>query len=509
MIPLVVVISLLAGVVAVSQGGEEPPQSVKPVAPVPYVFGSSVCASCHNQIKNPSFNDADLASFMCGMSEFAIFNEQDKHRLAYKALEGPRGREMTRLLGTDVTKIDACINCHSVPDRLSTRQNYEQTEGVTCVACHGLYADWVKQHFETKSTWRALDRNQKETRYGMTDLWNPVRRAETCGSCHIGNHAEGKVITHAMYAAGHPPLPSLETASFGDAEPRHWETFREKSPARRQLSNPTPNPSNLETAQLAVIGGLVNLKMSSKLLIDEAAASKPSTVGAAWPDFARFDCYACHHELARADGASWRQLRARGRSPGRPTVPEWPMALVRVGIQSAAPAVAKSREASLNDLLAPFEQSLKNRPFGDTQTLISTARGISAWADALIADLETTVFDAAKARDVLDKLCKLATTTIPDYDSARQIAWTFRVIHRELTPKPQADPEIDRELAALTAELALDLPPSRTKEFIAQGESFAERSRSITSFAPARFHAHFVVIARRLAGLPLAQTAGR
>ena len=65
----------------------------------------------------------------------------------------------------------------------------------------------------------------------MTDLWDPVRRAETCASCHVGNHDEGKVVTHAMYAAGHPPLPGFETATFGDLEPRHWQYLSEKTPA--------------------------------------------------------------------------------------------------------------------------------------------------------------------------------------------------------------------------------------------------------------------------------------
>ena len=62
----------------------------------------------------------------------------------------------------------------------------------------------------------------------MIDVRNPVRRAEQCFSCHIGNVEEGKLVTHAMYAAGHPPLPSIEIESFAKQMPRHWRYLDEK-----------------------------------------------------------------------------------------------------------------------------------------------------------------------------------------------------------------------------------------------------------------------------------------
>jgi hypothetical protein len=33
---------------------------------------------------------------------------------------------------------------------------------------------------------------------------------ERCTSCHVGREADGRFVTHEMYAAGHPPLPPLE-----------------------------------------------------------------------------------------------------------------------------------------------------------------------------------------------------------------------------------------------------------------------------------------------------------
>jgi hypothetical protein len=100
---------------------------------------------------------------------------------------------MGERLGREAIKIDACLNCHAVPDPAvpATGQNRSRlADGVTCVACHGVFAQWVETHARYEDDeWRKLDRKSKERDYGMTDLWNPVRRAEVCASCHIGNHA--------------------------------------------------------------------------------------------------------------------------------------------------------------------------------------------------------------------------------------------------------------------------------------------------------------------------------
>ena len=174
--------------------------------------------SCHDQENTRRLSPARSRRLICQMTEFPIYDTQDKHKLAYSALTGDRGKEMSRLLGYDVKTKDQCLNCHSTADRDKGTQFYSrEDEGVTCVACHGTVAEWVEIHQRTgDGPWQKLDRKTKEELYGMNDLWDPVRRAETCASCHIGNYAQGKVVTHAMYAAGHPPLPSFEAATFSE-----------------------------------------------------------------------------------------------------------------------------------------------------------------------------------------------------------------------------------------------------------------------------------------------------
>ncbi len=511
-IALACVAALGAAAATLGRGGEQAPAGRAPAADPTnrklFVLGARGCANCHDGGRIRKDTPEELARWICRMDEFPIFDAQDKHKLAFKGLTGPRGQQMSRLLGTDVTKLEACVNCHSVPGRGIEMQQYvREDDGVTCVACHGAFEEWVEKHQSGSKAWRNLDRHDKEHRFGMTDLWDPIRRAETCASCHIGNHQEGKVITHAMYAAGHPPLPGFETSTFGDAQPPHWEYLSQKSEARLKRIMPAANPKNLESTQLVVIGGLVELRESMKLLADEAAATKPATVGARWPDFARFDCYACHHELDRAEEGSWRQARFRGGAPGRPLAPDWPMALVQLGIAAGDSASATIRQDRLDQSLSKVQHSLKSRPFGDAPTLGPAAREVAGWADSAIHDLKDTVFDAAKARTLLDRLCKLAAGRNPDYDSARQIAWAFRVIYREAVPEDRRDPEIVRELAALESELDLDLPPARKQAQIET--ALPDRLKKAAEFNPATFQDHFGRIAGRLAAPTPARAASR
>src|SRR5262249_11781730 len=136
------------------------------------------------------------------------------------------------------------------------------------VACHGAYKEWFVEHGVFAKAWREMSREDKETKKGMFDLWNPVKRAEKCASCHIGNRAERKVLTHEIYAAGHPPLPSFEAATFSDQMPRHWQYLAEKKPEVQQLLH---FDGKLERTHLALVSAAVSLREAMKLVAEEAA----------------------------------------------------------------------------------------------------------------------------------------------------------------------------------------------------------------------------------------------
>jgi hypothetical protein len=497
-------------------GGQPAPRLDRPEAGLtPGVYLALQCKGCHDQDQTHNYAQSLLEKMVCRMTEWKYYDGMDMHQIAFRSLQTARSREMVKQLGyldRKATDVEACLACHAV--RAAGSKQFDPqavVEGVTCVACHGAYADWVRIHPESillvgrgsgnggkprRIDWTDLSRTEKEQQFGMTDLWDPVRRAETCAACHVGKVEQGKIVTHAMYAAGHPPLPGFELATFGDAQPRHWQNVLEKTPERQRRFKPFDS-HNLEQTQLVVDGALVVLREWMTLFADQSAATTPDPAGSQSRDFARFDCYACHHELQAPNGVPWRQIRRVDGHPGRPATPGWPLILIQLATVAAGPQEAAARENEFSQLLAEFHAGIRSRPFGDPARAVPAARKIAAWTDTMLERLNQTTFDSTAARQLLDRLCKLAQERTPDYDRARQIAWAFRVIYREISPDEKRDPVCELAIADLEAELALNLT-ERNKRIPIE-ESLPDRLRAIAAFDPESFQAHFETIAERLA----------
>jgi hypothetical protein len=418
----------------------------------------------------------------------------DKHQEAFKVLKGERGRQMAERLGYDVVTSDRCTTCHggALTDaptaKVSKENGFTPDDGVGCVVCHGPYLEWVKEHgfpFNLEK-WRHFSREKKEKEFGMTDLWDPVTRAGLCASCHIGNAAEGKVVTHEMYAAGHPPLPSFEVASFCDQMPRHWQLLREKDDEVKKVL--AFDGREREQTRLVLVGAAVALRSAMRLLADEAARSV-RTQGGGGLDFASFDCAACHHNLK---SSSWRQASG---STGRPAERPWSAALVRLVILHTA---ADDPEASRQQL-ADFEKALKEvhagftaRPLGDVRRVGPAAQQLAKWADDLARQAAKAPCDAEHARKLLHQLPALYQTRTVDYDSARDIAWALRVMYHELEPNP--DKEAMEALDALDRSLRLQLP-SGTERSIS-GE-LGKNLEAMNNYDPEEFKKALARVASR------------
>ena len=102
------------------------------------------------------------------------------------------------------------------------KDDFSFQDGVNCEVCHGPLD--ITKH--TEADWRLNDPDNKR-KMGMADLRNPATRAELCLSCHVGNAEAGRVVTHPMYAAGHPPLPSVDIARFVKNIPQHWRDMNQ------------------------------------------------------------------------------------------------------------------------------------------------------------------------------------------------------------------------------------------------------------------------------------------
>lgn len=453
-------------------------------------YGVLVCADCHESPKR-----SEPEPVLCRCTEVKIWNEQDKHKDAYAVLRSERAQRMCLMLGMkDATTEKSCLSCHGVDIRdpdVKIDKTFKPEEGVSCVACHGAHAEWVDTHGARlqREKWRALSREEKERDYGMTDLWNPATRAKTCAACHIGDSQQGKVVTHAMYAAGHPPLPGLETATFSNAMPRHWQDLKEKKPDVQRLLG--YNPGEHEETKSVIVGGVVELKQTLALLAAQAAIrARAKDPEEQLLDLAQADCYACHHELKIP---SWRQERGYPGIPGRPQFHQWPLALIKLGLYHAG---KENRTSEFDKKLHALYGAFHTQPFGKLAEVAGAAAGLAGWCQQLEAGLsKTSKYDQAAALRLLRHICTLSAAETPDYDTARQLAWAFRIIYSELEPKPKNDTQFQEKLRALNDELKLSLPSGQQHRILSELPLALQK---ISEYDPAPFQQTFQELAKML-----------
>ena len=465
------------------------------------------CARCHyegtqesplakkeeRKDSTPTKKEQEKFFALVRLNESKIWNDQDQHRKAYDALtRGERGKQIGRLMGiADVTTAQDCLSCHSTgffPEEKDAqfRTDAEQYKalGVSCIACHGAYEEWFVNHFRGTSpnrAWRTKSAQTKQSEYGMTDLRDPATRSAKCYACHIGNAAEGKVVTHQMYAAGHPPLPGIEVATFSRAMPPHWwdpaevPLFREEPESRPLYHH---DPSELRATKLAVIGGVVALRDSMKLLDATMAPGRPKAHSkeVSWPEFASFDCYACHHDLQAPGYEGWRQSRGDDPRPpdrispgvrGRPQVRPWPFALARLGlVQAESFNDDRTLRADFEKGVAALQDAYRARPFGDAMAVAKAAKGLVTWSEKILEALGESKFDQASTPRLLKALTTIPKEESPDYDSARQIAWAFRTIYSEWKPVPSNSERIRSVLGDVDTFLKLERNTGREDDLV-------------------------------------------
>jgi hypothetical protein len=422
-------------------------------------LGAERCIDCHTQ---PSpLRKEEGSTKRVALTEAHTWLNIDKHSLAFRSLASDDSKAIGKRLGIDVTRDRRCLSCHAgwstdmgPPPRADL--------GVSCEACHGPSSLYDMPH--TRPEWR--DRPPDEAATGMVDVRNPRRRAEQCLSCHLGNVDEGKVLTHDMYAAGHPPLAGFELQSFAQVMPPHWRP----SPVARR--------DELADVKSVVIGGVVGWREAVRLYRNRPAPA------AGWPDFARYDCSACHHELERP---SWRQERA-GR-PGQLLPPVWPSVLVELGLRHAA----RRDAAAARPLRREIEQGLV--ALGTTDGGAAAEKLLDR-LDELLGQLDGCAYDEAAANLLLKIICELGQRRDLDFDSARQLGWAFLVIDRTANGEPLEQRQADR-LRELSSMLSLRLPATRQEEILAPSQQRAMFD-AIGAYRPSIVSVRFAALAEAL-----------
>jgi hypothetical protein len=461
---------------------------------------SAECTQCHVL---PLANYQPTTWAISTFAEYPIWKTHDKHAQAYAVLEGDRGQKIGESIwgadGKEIVKTQkgGCLNCHAMFDHaqeMIEKAKKPKTEldaflkdGVSCGGCHGPSSKWKVPHSDP-ATWRAKKASEKEE-MGMRDLRDPIKRGELCVSCHVGNVEEGKVVTHAMFAAGHPPLPPIEVSSFSRNLPQHWRDpqfvpyFKEKADDASVIENYHLQSMGFQRTRFALVGSVVALRETMKLARDQARAVKDDA--ARWPEIAmaHSDCYACHHELR---APSYRQARGFGYQlagrdiirtiPGRPIIRAWPLGLVQF---SADFAEKPDQIGKLDGLLRGLAKATNVRPFGNPADIASDTDKVVAWCDELLAalnDPDPKKYNRDLAVQQMQKLCDLYAPNkagpTPDFETARQIASVLKAMYEEvLLDKSGKSPTDERARQAMKEtndtfdvfEKSLDLLPFKKR----------------------------------------------
>jgi hypothetical protein len=444
------------------------------------------CRNCHNTPR-----PEDKAELVL-QTEYPIWKTQDKHAQAYAVLEGPRGKRMGEILGNkDVLQPETgCLNCHALQNL--SKENLangvaklDETDGISCGGCHGPSSKWSIAHSKP-ADWRDKLSAADKYKEGMRDLRDPVVRAELCVSCHIGNVGEGKVVTHAMFAAGHPPLPPMEVSAFSRNLPQHWRDpqfvpyFKPEGRKPAVEANFHLEAMAFQRSRFALAGSVVALRETMRLAHDQAK----DVPAERWPDvaMAHSDCYSCHHELK---SPSYRQVRGFGYElagrdlirtiPGRPLIRTWPNALGQFSLNFAN----KSAESDqFEKLLRGVAKASNARPFGNPADIRSETENVVKWCDDFLKVLNTPgLYTRKNAIGFVNQLAAIYAPgnkkgATPDYETARQIAFVVKAIYEEVlldqqdkpvTPERFRDVETQTNQVFEALDRSLDLQPYRKR----------------------------------------------
>jgi Cytochrome c554 and c-prime len=464
-----------------------------------YYAASSECSNCH-VAPNAQRIQNGATDFVL-LTESAIWRAFDKHAQAYAVLKGERGKQIGQILYGEPAKVlepsAGCVSCHamhnlSVINKAKGQPVLSLEDAVSCTGCHGPSMEiggapgWLGAH--QVPAWR--ERSPKEKFHlGMRNLRDPVVRAELCASCHIGNAREGKVVTHPMMAAGHPPLPPMEVATFSKNEPQHWRDpenvpyLVSKKDDKKIAGYYDINQWPFVQTRAAMLGSLVAVRETFQLAHDRAQLNVSDTSKYAldrwpeldlpkvkgeqkkdrWPELAmaHSDCFACHHDL-RYPG--YRQARGFGYIvpgsadarviPGRPPVRTWPLgSLTPALIYAGKVKDPQGLEAKLKELAG----ATSVRPFGDPNRIVTSSKALVDWTNKMIDDLHPEQFTRDKVLSMVHGLIKVygaegSTGYQPDYETARQIASILRVATTELKVGEAASGKVGEITGMLNTE---------------------------------------------------------
>jgi hypothetical protein len=282
-------------------------------------------------------------------SEYTTWATSDPHRRAFSVLRGERSERIIRNLAhqgwrTPAYKEGRCLGCHVSPhwEEVGAATPFALQDGVGCESCHGGAGRWLTEHY--RSGWRQLPWAEK-ARLGMKDTKTVPGRVETCVGCHVGS--PGLDVNHDLIAAGHPRL-NFEFAAFHAILPHHWDDRKDRDPSFAARGRP-----DFEVRAWAV-GQVKSAEAALELLAWRAETAAKDPKRQPWPEFAEYDCFACHHDLK---AESWRRSREPSRTHPLGSLPwgEWYFSLT----QQALTAFPRGRDKQVAEVVRSLRDKME------------------------------------------------------------------------------------------------------------------------------------------------------
>jgi hypothetical protein len=336
--------------------------------------------------------------------------QQDKHLEAYTVLLSDRSgrieknyRGLASLQEAHAEMDVTCLRCHSMDAKAAAKGVAIATaDGIGCERCHGPAERWLGEHFVRGWEQKSAAEKAALRFFPTKDL---IARGRLCADCHVGS--PGQAVDHDLIAAGHPRL-NFEYAAYLDLMPVHWSRREEKA-----------RYPDLE-ARVWAIGQVVSAEMALELLADRAKReTKP------WPEFAEYDCCACHHGL-KPD--SPRQARPGSRElPGSMPWSTWYYVMLPRALDMERKV---SDAAHVQGALRELQKSMRN-PGADRGQIAEQAHRAARRLSAYL--VLAGAGDPVSPREMFDTIAKdQCPTQETSWDSATQCYLALAALHRAM-----------------------------------------------------------------------------
>lgn len=379
-IQLLAVLALLSGLGIAPAGAQTAVEAID----AHKHMGVATCSNsvCHGA--SQPFRDSDILQ-----NEFALWQEFDPHSKTYQSLSKPEAKAIAAKLGLgDPAQAKICLDCHNDNQPEANRgERFQVSDGVGCEACHGGAEQWLNSHADRKVA------HADNVAKGMYPTNDPIKRAELCLSCHMGE--KERMITHRIMGAGHPRL------SF------ELDTFTWLHPHYKIGDNWIKRKGDWNGVRDWAVGQGVAAENLLGLLIDEHTGWQ-----GIFPELVLFDCHACHKVM---QGKKWGPRQGTGLGPG----------VVRLN---------DSNLLMFRHVLAPVDKAAAQRVLDQTRALhrattqsrdatFAAARTLRATLAAELQKVAAYNYDAASLDQILASIVADSDRgEFRDFSSAEQVA---------------------------------------------------------------------------------------